>query len=89
VRRDDLFLFDSRGIKLTSASRASLIIAVMPVVTVAAEAIFFHTRISWLVAVGIALSVVGVLFVVGQPGAGSAGTFSPAGDPSMFGACAA
>jgi len=83
------FFFESRGIKLTSASHASLIVAVIPVVTVAAEAIFFRTRISWLVAVGIALSVVGVVFVVGRPRAGSAGAFSPAGDLFMFGACAA
>lgn len=83
------FFFESRGIKLTSASHASLIIAVIPVVTVLAEAIFFRTRISWMVAVGIALSVVGVVFVVARPGAGSAGAFSPAGDLFMFGACGA
>ncbi len=62
------FFFESRGIKLTSASHASLIIAVIPVVTVAAEAIFFRTRVSWMVVAGIALSVVGVAFVVGRPG---------------------
>ena len=49
-----------------------------------AEAIFFRTRISWIVGVGIALSVVGVVFVVGRPGTGSA---DPAGDLFMFGAC--
>lgn len=80
------FFFESRGIKLTSASHASLIIAVIPVVTVAAEAIFFRTRVSWLSGVGIALSVVGVVFVVGKPG--SAAPMSLAGDLFMFGACA-
>ena len=34
------FFFESRGIKLTSASHASLIIAIIPVVTVLAEALF-------------------------------------------------
>jgi drug/metabolite transporter (DMT)-like permease len=82
------FFFESRGIKLTSASHASLIIAVIPVVTVAAEAVFFRTRISWLIGVGIALSVVGVVFVVGRPGAGQRGPGSVAGDLFMFGACA-
>jgi len=79
------FFFESRGIKLTSASHASLIIAVIPVVTVAAEAIFFRTRISWIVGLGIALSVIGVVLVVGRP----TGSQSLAGDLFMFGACAA
>jgi len=78
------FFFESRGIKLTSASHASLIIAVIPVATVVVEAILFRTRISWLVAIGVALSVVGVVFVVGRP----TGSRSFAGDFFMFGACA-
>ena len=83
------FFFESRGIKLTSASHASLIIAVIPVVTVIAEAVFFRTRISWLTGIGVALSVVGVIFVVQRPGAGPAGAFSIRGDLFMFGACLA
>ena len=81
------FFFESRGIKLTSASHASLIIAVIPVVTVLAEALLFRARITWLTGVGVMLSVVGVVFVVERPGAGSAGAFSLAGDLFMFGAC--
>jgi drug/metabolite transporter (DMT)-like permease len=83
------FFFESRGIKLTSASHASLIIAVIPVVTVIAEAVFFRTRISWLTGAGVVLSVVGVVFVVQRPGAGPAGSFSITGDLFMFGACLA
>ena len=83
------FFFESRGIRLTSASHASLIIAVIPVVTVAAEAIFYRTRISWIIGIGIALSVVGVVFVVGRPGAEGTGPMSLGGDLFMFGACAA
>jgi drug/metabolite transporter (DMT)-like permease len=81
------FFFESRGIKLTSASHASLIIAVIPVVTVLAEALIFRTRISLLSGVGVVLSVVGVVFVVQRPGAGPAGAVSLAGDLFMFGAC--
>ncbi len=81
------FFFESRGIKLTSASHASLIIAVIPVVTVLAEALFFRTRISWLSAAGVALSVVGVVFVVQRPGTGAGAAVSLAGDLFMFGAC--
>ena len=81
------FFFESRGIKLTSASHASLIIAVIPVITVLAETILFRARISWLTGVGVVLSVVGVVFVVERPGAGTGGTVSLAGDLFMFGAC--
>jgi drug/metabolite transporter (DMT)-like permease len=81
------FFFESRGIKLTSASHASLIIAVIPVVTLLAEAVFFRTRISLLSGAGVVLSVVGVVFVVQRPGAGTEGAFSLAGDLFMFGAC--
>jgi drug/metabolite transporter (DMT)-like permease len=83
------FFFEARGIRLTSASHASLIIAVIPVMTVLVEALLFRTRISLLTGVGIVLSVVGVVFVVERPGAGPAGSFSLAGDLFMFGACVA
>jgi drug/metabolite transporter (DMT)-like permease len=81
------FFFESRGIRLTSASHASLIIAVIPVVTVLAETILFRARISWLTGAGVVLSVVGVVFVVERPGAGVGGAVSLAGDLFMFGAC--
>jgi drug/metabolite transporter (DMT)-like permease len=80
------FFFESRGIKLTSASHASLIIAVIPVVTLIAEAILFRTRITALTGMGIALSVLGVIAVVYRPGeAHGGGSFL--GDLFMFGAC--
>jgi drug/metabolite transporter (DMT)-like permease len=81
------FFFETRGIRLTSASHASLIIAVIPVITVIAEALLFRTRISWFAGVGVALSVVGVVFVVERPGAPAGGPVSLAGDLFMFGAC--
>jgi len=80
------FFFESRGIKLTSASHASLIIAVIPVVTVLAETVLFRTRITVLTGLGIALSVLGVVFVVNRPGS-RAGGVSIVGDLFMFGAC--
>jgi drug/metabolite transporter (DMT)-like permease len=80
------FFFESRGIKLTSASHASLIIAVIPVITVLAEALLFHARIRPLTIIGVLLSVVGVVFVVGGPGA-AVGAVSIEGDLFMFGAC--
>jgi drug/metabolite transporter (DMT)-like permease len=79
------FFFESRGIQLTSASHASLIIAVIPVFTLLADAVFFRTRVSWTALAGVVLSVAGVVFVVGKPGTGE--TVSVAGDLFMFGAC--
>ena len=79
------FFFESRGIRLTSASHASLIIATIPVFTVAAESLLYGTRIRWLAAVGIALSVAGTFLLV--RGSVAAGTV--AGDLFMFGACLA
>ena len=80
------FFFESRGIKLTSASHASLIIAGIPVITVSIEAVLFRTRITLVTGLGIALSVIGVAAVVYRPGA-SGGPASLAGDAFMFGAC--
>jgi drug/metabolite transporter (DMT)-like permease len=80
------FIFESRGIKLTSASHASLIIASIPIFTVLAEWIFFRTRVGWAAVLGILLSVAGVVFVVRTPGAPLfSGSFT--GDLFMFGAC--
>jgi drug/metabolite transporter (DMT)-like permease len=80
------FFFESRGIKLTSASHASLIVAAIPIFTVLAEMVFFRTRIRALGAAGIALSVAGVVLVVRSRG-GALASGSIAGDLFMFGAC--
>ena len=80
------FFFETRGIKLTSASHASLIIATIPIFTVVAEALFFRTRIAWIAAAGIVLSVMGVVFVV-RPWGGALLSGSIVGDLLMFGAC--
>jgi drug/metabolite transporter (DMT)-like permease len=79
------FFCESRGIKLTSASHASMITAVIPVITLVADALLFRARVSWHAIVGVVLSAVGVAFVVGKPGTGEA--VSWAGDLFMFGAC--
>jgi drug/metabolite transporter (DMT)-like permease len=80
------FFFESRGIKLTSASHASLIIAAIPIFTLIAEMVFFRTRVRALGAAGIVLSVAGVIFVV-RSSAASLTAGSLTGDLFMFGAC--
>ncbi len=79
------FFFESRGIKLTSASNAALIIAAIPIFTVLAEWLFFRSSIRWLQIAGIVLSVVGVYFIVRR-----SPTHFPqalAGNLFMLGAC--
>jgi len=80
------FFFEARGIRLTTASNASLITAVIPVLTVLAEVAFYRARVSWQVIAGVILSVIGVAFVVGRP-ALSGDASSLLGDLFMFGAC--
>jgi len=79
------FFFESRGIKLTSASNAALIIAAIPIITVLAEWLIFRTSIRWLQIAGILLSIVGVYFIVRR-----SPTHFPralAGNLFMLGAC--
>lgn len=53
------------GLKFTSASSASLIIAAAPAVTVAFAVVWLKERLSRLQGVGIALSVIGVVLITG------------------------
>ena len=79
------FLCESRGIKYTSASNAALITAIIPALTVAAEYLLFKRGVRWIQGVGIALSIVGVYFVVQR----TPGHYDRAflGNLLMFGAC--
>jgi drug/metabolite transporter (DMT)-like permease len=79
------FFFETRGIKLTNASNAALIIATIPVFTVAAEHFFFRNPIRWMQGVGIALSILGVYLIVG-PGEKSL-PGATIGNLFMLGAC--
>jgi len=79
------FLCESRGIKYTSASNAALITAIIPALTVGAEYLLFKNSIRWFQGMGIALSIVGVYFVVQR----TPGQYDRAllGNLLMFGAC--
>ncbi|MEE9305995.1 MAG: DMT family transporter [Spirochaetia bacterium] len=79
------FLCESRGIKFTSASNAALITAIIPALTVGAEYLLFRNSVRWYQGFGIALSILGVYFVVQR----SPGQYDRAllGNLLMFGAC--
>jgi drug/metabolite transporter (DMT)-like permease len=79
------FLFETRGIRLTSAANAALITAIIPALTVGAEYLLYRIVIRWHQGLGIALSVVGVYFIVQR----SQGRYEDAlwGNLAMLGAC--
>jgi drug/metabolite transporter (DMT)-like permease len=54
------FLFEAKGISLTTASSASIIIAMVPVFSFLADKIFFHQRSNFIQILGIILSIIGV-----------------------------
>jgi drug/metabolite transporter (DMT)-like permease len=79
------FFFEARGIRLTSAANASLIVAAVPVLTLAADRLLFRASLSVAQGLGIALSVAGVFLIV-RRGSGQL-PHALAGDLFMGGAC--
>jgi drug/metabolite transporter (DMT)-like permease len=59
-----------KGLQFVSASRASLIVAMNPVLITLAAAVFFGDRLNWIKVTGIVLSVFGAVIVIskGNPG---------------------
>lgn len=53
------FYFENTGVKLTTAANASLIVMVVPVLTIVLDMVFFRTRLSGLKLLGIVIAVVG------------------------------
>jgi drug/metabolite transporter (DMT)-like permease len=80
------FFFESRGIRLTTASSASLITATIPVLTVVAERLFYNARVPWYRWIGVLVSVAGVYLLVGSSREGAA-EGALAGNLLMLGAC--
>ena len=58
------FLFEAKGISLTTASNASLIIAMIPVFTLIADLIIFKKKFKMIQIFGIAFSVIGVFCII-------------------------
>ena len=66
------FLFETLGIKLTSAATASMIIASIPVFTVCTESVIYKKRIPPFKWLGVLLSVAGVYFIIREKQGGTA-----------------
>lgn len=59
------FFFENNGVKLTTASVASIIIAIIPIMSILADYIFFRSPLSMYKIACVLLSVLGVYLVVG------------------------
>ncbi|MCK4260462.1 MAG: EamA family transporter [Halanaerobiales bacterium] len=59
------FFFENYGIKLTTASAASIIIATIPIFSLIAEAIVFKSKLTTKKIIGVIVSMIGVCFIIG------------------------
>ncbi len=80
------FFFENNGVKLTTASVASIIIATIPIMSMLSDYIFFKVPLYPYKVMCVILSVAGVYLVVGANMAGSDGRGNLAGNLLMLGA---
>ncbi len=81
------FLFETYGLSLTSASKASLIIATIPIMVLIFSVLFLKEKAGLLRISGILLSIFGVTFLIGgDPGFSWEMDSGMLGDLLMFGA---
>ncbi|BEP28031.1 DMT family transporter [Helicovermis profundi] len=59
------FYFENNGVKITTASIASLVIASIPVLSTIAESVIYKTKITFKKWMCLVLSIIGVLLIVG------------------------
>jgi drug/metabolite transporter (DMT)-like permease len=80
------FFFENNGVKLTTASVASIIVATIPIMSILADYIFFRSPLPPYKIICVAMSVVGVYMVVGANITGPGGRGNLAGNLLMIGA---
>lgn len=81
------FTFETTGLQYTSASKASLIVAIIPVAVLGLSILFLGERSTWRTLIGIGLSLVGVaLLIWGDPRSGWRLDGPMLGDLLIFGA---
>lgn len=62
------FLFENIGLKYTTASNGSIIVAAVPIFTLISEYIFFKFKMTKRIVICVMLSIIGVLFVIFEQG---------------------
>jgi drug/metabolite transporter (DMT)-like permease len=58
------FCFENLGVKLTTASNASLIVTTVPIIAITLDVVFYHGRVSILKLVGIGMAIIGTYLSV-------------------------
>ena len=58
------FFFENIGVKLSTATNASLIVTVVPIIAIILDVLFFHSRISMLKLAGVGMAIVGTYLSV-------------------------
>jgi len=79
------FFFEYSGLQRTTASAASLILALVPMLTLLFRVVFLRERISFIRWIAVALSLIGAYFVIITDGSEGSGTL--AGNLLMVCAC--
>ena len=81
------FLFESKGIQLTTASNASIIIATVPIFSLLVDIFYYKNPVTWIQTAGIILSFVGVYLIILPSSRISGGANIIWGNVLMLGAC--
>jgi len=81
------FLFESKGIQLTTASNASIIIATVPIFSLLIDIFYYHNSVTWIQTLGIILSFVGVYLIINPYQTSYGGSSVIWGNILMMGAC--
>lgn len=81
------FFFENNGVKLLTASAASITIATIPVFTLLADALFFHNKLTKGKLASVVVSIVGVYSVVGADSKELLASGQGIGYLAMLGAC--
>lgn len=83
------FFFENNGIKMTTASTASIIVATIPVLTIISDYLFCGNKLTWAKVAGVFLSFWGVYMIVGDSGQLSFASDYFTGNLFMLGAAVA
>ena len=78
------FFFENNGVKLTTASAASLIVATIPILTMIGDFVIFKTKLTTAKLLGVVLSIGGVILIMHSSVADTAGSWQ--GNLFMIGA---
>ena len=81
------FLFESKGIEYTTASNASIIIAMVPIFSLLVDIFYYKNPVTWIQTMGIIASFVGVYLIILPSSRVSGGTHVIWGNLLMLGAC--